>query len=130
MRMIRHLTLIALGSLALAACDSKPTSITAGSSPDPMANELAGAAPVELPPAIAATKTYRCGDNSVVSIDWLSDNKSANLRVGDATTPVQVKAAAEGEALTAADGTSLTGNATAASVSLTLAGKGAQTCKA
>ena len=130
MRMIRHLTLIALGSLALAACDSKPTSITADSSPDPMANELAGAAPVELPPSIAATKTYRCGDNSVVSIDWLSDNKSANLRVGDATTPVQVKAAAEGEALTAADGTSLTGNATAASVSLTLAGKGAQTCKA
>ena len=129
MRMIRHLTLIALGSLALAACDSNP-SITADSSPDPMANQLASAAPVELPPAIAASKTYRCGDNSVVSIDWLSDNKSANVRVGDAATPVQVKAAAEGEALTAADGTSLTGNATAASVSLTLAGKGAQTCKA
>ena len=129
MRMIRHLTLIALGSLALAACDSNP-SITADSSPDPMANQLASAAPVELPPAIAASKTYRCGDNSVVSIDWLSDNKSANVRVGDATTPVQVKAAAEGEALTAADGTSLTGNATAASVSLTLVGKGAQTCKA
>ena len=120
--MIRHLTLIALGSLALAACDSNP-SITADSSPDPMANQLAGAAPVELPPAIAASKTYRCGDNSVVSIDWLSDNKSANVRVGDATTPVQVKAAAEGEALTAADGTSLTGNAAAASVSLTLARK-------
>ena len=128
MRMIRHLTLIALGSLALAACDSKPTSITADSAPDPMANELAGAAPVELPPAIAATKTYRCGDNSVVSIDWLADNKSANLRLGDAATPVQVKAAAEGEALTAADGTSLTGNAAAASVSLTLAGKASQTC--
>lgn len=129
MRMIRHLTLIALGSLALPACDSNP-SITADSSPDPMANQLAGAAPVELPPAIAASKIYRCGDNSVVSIDWLSDKKSANLRVGDATTPVQVKAAAEGEAMSAADGTSLTGSATAASVSLTLAGKGAQTCKA
>ena len=126
--MIRHLTLIALGSLALAACDSK--SITSGSTPDPMANEIANAAPVEMPPAIAATKIYRCGDSSVVSIDWLDDKKTANVRVGDATTPVQVKAAAEGEALTAADGTSLTGSATAASVSLTLAGKGAQTCKA
>ncbi len=128
--MIRHLTLIALGSLALAACDSKSTTITSDSTPDPMAGELAGAAPVELPPAIAATKTYRCDDSSVVSIDWLSDNKSANVRVGDATTPVQVKAAAEGEAMTAADGTSLTGNAAAASVSLTLAGKGAQSCEA
>ena len=128
--MIRHLTLIALASLALAACDSKSTTITSDSTPDPMAGELAGAAPIELPPAIAATKTYRCDDSSVVSIDWLSDNKSANVRVGDATTPVQVKAAAEGEALTAADGTSLTGNAAAASVSLTLAGKGAQSCEA
>ena len=128
--MIRHLTLIALGSLALVACNAEPENIVAGETPDPMASELAGAAPVELPPAIAASKTYRCGDNSVVSIDWLADNKSANLRVGDATTPVQVKAAVEGEALTAADGTSLTGNATAASVSLTLPGKDAQSCKA
>ena len=128
--MIRNITLIALGSLALVACNSEPESVVAGGTPDPMAGELAGAAPIELPPAIAASKTYRCGDNSVVSIDWLADNKSANLRVGDATTPVQVKAAVEGEALTAADGTSLTGNATAASVSLTLAGKGAQSCKA
>ena len=128
--MIRHLTLIALGSLALAACNSEPENLVAGETPDPMAGELAGAAPVELPPAIAATKTYRCDDSSVVSIDWLSDNKSANVRVGDATTPVQVKAATEGEALTAADGTSLTGNAAAASVSLTLAGKGAQSCEA
>ena len=128
--MIRNITLIALGSLALVACNAEPENIVAGETPDPMASELAGAAPVELPPAIAASKTYRCGDNSVVSIDWLADNKSANLRVGDATTPVQVKAAVEGEALTAADGTSLTGNATAASVSLTLPGKDAQSCKA
>ncbi len=128
--MIRHLTLIALGSLALVACNSEPENISADATPDPMATELASAPPIELPPAIAATKTYRCADSSVVSVDWLADNKSANLRVGDATTPVQVKAAAEGEALTAADGTSLTGTATAASISLTLAGKGAQSCKA
>ena len=127
--MIRHLTLIALGSLALGACNSEPESIVAGA-PDPMAGALAGAPPVELPPAIAASKTYRCKDNSLVSIDWLADNKTANVRVGDATTPVQLKAAAEGEALTAADGTSLTGSAAAASVSLTLAGKGAQSCNA
>ena len=41
---------------------------------------ISNAAPVELPPAIAASKIYRCKDNSVVYIDWLSDNKSANVR--------------------------------------------------
>ena len=34
----------------------------------------------ELPPAIAASKTYRCKDNSLVYVDWLSDNKTANVR--------------------------------------------------
>ena len=126
--MIRNITLIALGSLALGACNSEPENLVGGGTPDPMATELAGAPPVELPPAIAATKTYRCGDNSVVSIDWLADNKSANLRVGGATTPVQLKAAAAGEALTAADGTSLTGNAAAGKVGLTLPGQSATTC--
>ena len=128
--MKRHLILIALGTVALSACNVESENIVAGGVPDPMAGELAAAPPIELPPAIAASKTYRCKDNSLVSIDWLADNKSANVRVGDATTPVQLKAAVEGEALTAADGTSLTGNATAASVSLTLTGKGAQSCKA
>ena len=128
--MKRHLILIALGTVALSACNVESENIVAGEVPDPMAGELAAAPPVELPPAIAASKTYRCKDNSLVSIDWLADNKSANVRVGNATTLVQLKAAVEGEALTAADGTSLTGNATAASVSLTLTGKGAQSCKA
>ena len=126
--MIRNITLIALGSLALGACNSEPENLVGGGTPDPMAKELAGAAPVELPPAIAASKTYRCKDNSLVSIDWLADNKSANLRVGGATTPVQLKAAAAGEALTAADGTSLTGNAAAGKVGLTLPGQPATTC--
>ena len=26
--------------------------------------------------AVAASKIYRCGDNSVVFVDWLADNKS------------------------------------------------------
>ena len=127
--MIRHLTLIALGSLALAACNSEPENISADSTPDPMANELAAAPPVELPPAIASSKTYRCKDNSLVSIDWLADKKSANIHVGTPPVTTQVKAPAEGEAMAAADGTSLTGNATAATVTLTLAGKGEQSCK-
>ena len=46
--MIRNLTLIVIGALALAAC--KPETITGSDQPDPMASELANAAPVELPP--------------------------------------------------------------------------------
>ena len=138
--MIRNLPLIALGAVALAACDTQPETINAGETPDPMATELANAAPIELPAAIAATKTYRCKDNSLVSIDWLEGGKGANLRVGDSTTPIQLKAAAaapEGgneaaptEGLTAEGGYVLTGDASAATVNLTLPGKGSQSCKA
>ena len=34
-----------------------------------------------LPPAIAASKTYRCKDNSLVYIDWLSDG-TARVKAG------------------------------------------------
>jgi hypothetical protein len=74
--MTRKLPLLILGAAALAACDTKPETITARDE-DPMAEELAKAAPVELPPAIASSKTYRCKDNSLVKIDWLQDGKGA-----------------------------------------------------
>ena len=34
---------------------------------------------VALPPSITASKTYRCKDNSIVYIDWLSDRKLADV---------------------------------------------------
>ncbi len=55
--MIRTITLITLSGLALAACE--PETIDGNERPDPMADQLANAAPVELPPAIASSKTYR-----------------------------------------------------------------------
>ena len=130
--MIRNLTLVAVGMLTLAAC--KPETITGGEQPDPMKEELAKAAPVELPPAIAASKTYRCKDNSLVQIDWLADNKGAYVH-GDNRSQTHVKpvAAVEGEPasadLTAEGGYVLKGNATASTVNLTVPGKGAQACK-
>src|SRR6478736_5432690 len=127
--MIRNFPLLVLGAAALAACNPKPETLTARDD-DPMAEELANAAPVELPPAIAASKTYRCKDNSLVTIDWMQGGKAANLRVGKSTTPTALAAASEGEGLSAADGTKLSGSATAGNVSLTLPGKGAQSCKA
>lgn len=130
--MIRKLTLIALGAAALGACNSEPEVV--GGQPDPMAGELANAAPVELPPAIAASKTYRCKDNSVVRIDWLAQDKGAYVH-GDGQTQTHVKVAepVEGQPastdLVAEGGFVLKGNATASSVNLTLPGKGAQACK-
>lgn len=131
--MIRKLFLIALGGAALAACNSEPEVV--GGQPDPMKDELANAAPVELPPAIAATKTYRCKDNSVVRIDWLADNKGAYVH-GDGQAQTHVKPAepVEGQPpstdLTAEGGYVLKGNAAGASISLAMPGKAAQSCRA
>ena len=137
--MIRNLTLLAIAAAALAACDSESHTITANEAPDPMAGELANAAPVELPPAIAASKIYRCKDNGLVKIDWLAGGQGANLRVGDATTAIALRAPAPAAtggnevapsdgALVAEGGYSLKGEASGSTVTLALPGKGAQGC--
>lgn len=126
--MNRKLSLIIIAGAALVAC--KQETIVANEAPDPMAAELANAAPVELPPAIEASKTYRCKDNGLVRIDWLQGGKGAYVH-GDGQTQTYVKPA-EGVTdgpFTAEGGYSLTGTATASSVSLTLPGKGSQACK-
>jgi len=129
--MNRKLVLIITAATALAAC--KQETIVANEQPDPMADELANAAPVELPPAIASSKTYRCKDNGLVKIDWLQGGKGAYLH-GDGYAQTHVKPAeiAEGQPassdLTAEGGYVLKGEPTASSVSLTLPGKGTQTC--
>ena len=132
--MTRTLLLIpAAAALALAACNNDSHTIVQNGPADPMANELANAAPVELPAAIVLSKKYRCADNTVVSLDWREKNNqpsAANLRVADATVPTELTLGAEGPPYTAADGTEMTGTKEASSVQLTLPGKGAQTCKA
>ena len=76
--------------LALAACNSKPaTPEVLDSNPDPMANTLANAAPVELPPAIKSEKTLRCKDNSLLYVTFFQGDKQAVVRTkkdGPATT--------------------------------------------
>lgn len=71
--------LLAAASLAamftLAACNSEPEVI--GGPADPQADALKNAPAVELPPTIAASRTYRCADNSLVYIDFFSNDTAA-----------------------------------------------------
>lgn len=110
-------------AVALAGCQSEPEVID--SNPDPMANKIANAAPVELPPAVKDSKIYRCKDNSIVYVDFLSDDKSANVRTEKGGTPVQVKSEEAGKTMTA-EGYSVSGSGK--TVEIAVKGGAAQTC--
>ena len=115
--------------LVLAACNSKPaTPEVIDTNPDPMANTLANAAPVELPPAIKSEKTLRCKDNTLLYVTFFEGDKQAVVRTkqdGPATT---LKSTVAGSPKTADGGWSMTGNED--SVTLTRPGKSAQICHA
>lgn len=113
--------------LALAACNTEPETIVAGGPRDDMADELANAAPVELPPSVKDTKTYRCKDNTLVYIDFLSDDMTANLKLEKNAAPTQLKAPEAGQPMVA-EGYSLSGSGD--TVTIELPGKGSQSCKA
>ena len=121
-------TMLILGlTAALAACTGEDHNIVADSTPKDDFNAAAEVGNVVLPPAIQASKTYRCADNTIVNVDWLADGKSATIRVqGGATSAVSTAEA--GQPMTGADGSTLAGTATASSVKIGLAGKPAQTC--
>ncbi len=118
--------LAVLPFLMLGAC--KPTVIHGNDTSDDMKTAVANAAPVTLPPSILATKTFRCADNSVVTIDFYSDNASASLTPKKGASPVLLKAPAAGQPMVGAGGYSLSGAATDASVKVAVPGKDAQSC--
>jgi hypothetical protein len=121
--MKRTLLLTLVVAAALAGCKEQDHTIESGPA-DPMGDALANAAPVELPPAIVASHKYRCKDNSLVAIDWLSDGKTNSARATpDGGTAVSL-AQAEAAGPYTAEGTELTGDPQAQSVTF----KG-QSCK-
>ena len=101
--MTRTLTIIALAAAAaLAGCNNEDHTIVSDpAGPDPMANSANGAA-VVLPPAISASKSYRCKDNSLVYVDWLSDGtariKKDRNEVGTTVTPADPASPLKGDA--------------------------------
>ena len=124
---IKFLTVTLLAAAALAGCNKQSHTIVAENPGDKSAPAVAKIDPASLPPAIEASKSYRCNDGSVVYIDWLADKMTANVRASKGGAPTQVKTAEAGKPLTA-EGASLTGSATSASVTVALPGKGAQKC--
>ena len=125
---MKNLILIAVASATLMGCQKETIDLGAEKNEIAAAN-AAKAAKVVLPPSITATKTYRCKDNSVVHIDWLSDNQSANFRAEESAAPVQLKAAVAGEPMVA-EGYKLTGDAKAASITIMRPGVASESCKA
>ena len=115
--MTRPFTILAIvAAAALAGCDnSDHTIVSDPDGPDPMANAVANASAVQLPPSIQASKAYRCKDNSLIYIDWLSDGSA---RVKKDRNEV-------GTTVVLGESAPLTGDAKAASVTYN-----GQSCKA
>jgi hypothetical protein len=125
-RSVAPLALCAV-ALGLAGCKKEPESMNIGTG-DPMATELANAAPVELPPALKASKTFRCKDNSLVYVDFMSDDLTAHFKTDKAGAITNLKAPEKGQAFVSEDGaTKVEGSGDP--VTVTLPGKGAQSCK-
>ena len=122
--------LMLAAAAALAGCNKGSHTIVAGGPPGDDTNNTAANANVQLPPSIVATKLYRCADNSVVTVDYLSDSKSANVHVGKAASVTQVTAPEPGKPMTAAGGYSVEGSAKSSSAKIAVPGHPSQTCNA
>jgi hypothetical protein len=122
--------LMLAAAAALAGCNKENHTIVAGGPDESNDANVAANAPVELPPSIVSSKIYRCADNKVVYVDWLSDNKSANIRTDPAGSPTHVTAAEAGQPMTAPGGYELNGATGAASAKIAVPGHASQSCKA
>jgi hypothetical protein len=127
--MTRTLLLTLGAAAALAGCQKQNHTIVSGPDGDGGANVAANAA-VTLPPAIIATKIYRCADNKVVYVDYLSDNKTANVRTDKGGSPTQVTAPDAGQPMTAEGGYQVQGTASGSTAKIAVPGHPLQSCNA
>jgi hypothetical protein len=123
------LLIMLVSAAALAGCNKQSHTIVAGNEIPEDANVAAATGPVELPPSIVASKVYRCADNNIVYVNWMSDEKSATIRVDHSGTPTKVEAPAAGQPMTGPGGFSLSGSHSASSAKIGIPGHPAQSCK-
>ena len=106
-----------LAAVALAGCD--PASNTVVLNPDGtevnQAQEEA-VSNVQLPPSIVGSGKYRCKDNSLISVDWLSDGTSNSARVTPEGGAAVTLTEADADGPYTAEGASLTGDPRAAMI--------------
>jgi hypothetical protein len=124
------LIIMLAAAAALAGCHKESHTIVAGGDPAYNDTNVTANAPVQLPPSIVKTASYRCEDNKVLYIDWLSDGKSANIRLDKGGTPTQVTAPEAGKPMTGAAGFSLDGTSSASTIKIAIPGHPSQSCTA
>jgi len=91
--------------LTLGACNSEPQTVNTY---DAQAEALKNAAPVVLPPAIVASRTFRCSDNSLYYVDFYN-NDTALIRTTQEGMPTSLTSADGGPY--AGDGYTVSANA-------------------
>lgn len=122
-----YLPLIAAAGLTLlSACNNNDQPEVVGGPADPMAEQLANAAPVELPPSVKANKQYRCKDNSLIFVDFMSDDKTALLRTEKTGASTKLASPEAGKPYVAEGGYEVSGQGD--DVTITVPGKSAQSC--
>lgn len=115
----RRVLLVSLLTGFVAACDRSQDQAAQNVQPPEQ--------PIQMPPSIAASHTFRCKDNSIVYVDFFSDRLTASLRAEKNGPPIRLVAAAKGEPFTG-EGYVLVGSDT--SITLTKPGTASQACKA
>lgn len=106
--LIKIMPLVA--ALAVAGCNSQPETFN-DTIVDPQEAALANATAHELPPMLKATKQYRCKDNSLLFVDFMTDDKTANVKTAKDGPVTVLKAPEAGEPFASEDGkTTLAGS--------------------
>ncbi|MDF7775921.1 hypothetical protein P1X14_11740 [Sphingomonas sp. AOB5] len=126
---MKTLPLLAIAAVVtLSACKPEPE-VVDSRAPDPQASALANAAPVELPPAIAASVSFRCQPgNTLLYVDFFKGDKMAILKTEKDGAPIMLKAANAGDPYVGEEGSIVTGNHKSASI--VVKGTAAKSCKA
>ncbi|MBO9714932.1 hypothetical protein [Sphingomonas sp.] len=117
----------AVALLSLAACEHKPEEVDSRA-PDPQASAIANAAPVELPPPIAASVTFRCQPgNTLIYVDFFQGDKQVLVKTEKGGTATKLKAPEAGQPYVGDGSWKLTGTSKAATI--VLADGSSHSCK-
>jgi hypothetical protein len=105
-----------IAALSLAGCDSGNTVVLNPDGTEVNEAQEAAVQNVQLPPSIVGSGKYRCKDNSLISVEWLSDGSSNTARVTPDGAAAVSLAQAEAAGPYTAEGASLSGEPNAANV--------------